>query len=136
MDITFTITMTEQQIPELIGLLGKMWANPDPAKQITIVKVQTEAPAPAEKPAEINAEATAPAPVIPAPDPVKAAPVKPVTAAQVQQAAGAFMDANPANMTVLQGILADLGVQAFPQIKTQDQLDTFAQKLREHGVTV
>lgn len=139
MDITFTITMTEQQIPELIGLLGKMWANPDPAKQITIVKVQTEAPTtttaavPADKPAEINAAATTTAP---APVPVITAPVKPVTAAQVQQAAGAFMDANPANMTVLQGILTDLGVQAFPQIKTQEQLDTFAQKLREHGVTV
>lgn len=133
MDITFTITMTEQQIPELIGLLGKMWANPDPAQQITIVKVQTEAPAPADKPAEINAAATTTAT---APVPVVASPVKPVTAAQVQQAAGAFMDANPANMTVLQGILAELGVQAFPQIKTQEQLDTFAAKLREHGVTV
>lgn len=133
MDITFTITMTEQQIPELIGLLGKMWANPDPAKQITIVKVQTEAPGPADKSDEINAAATTAAP---APVPVITAPVKPVTAAQVQQAAGAFMDANPANMTVLQGILAELGVQAFPQIKTQEQLDTFAQKLREHGVTV
>ena len=123
MDITFTITMTEQQIPELIGLLGKMWDNPDPTQQITIVKVAPNSPA--TKPIET------------APDiaPAIAPAIAPVSAAQVQQAAGAFIDADPANMAVLQGILAELGVKALPQLNPA-QLEVFAARLRERGVAL
>jgi len=134
MDITFTIAMTEQQIPQLIGLLGKMWANPDPAQQIAIVKVQQEAPA-IDKPIEDASQIVAAAPAVaPAIAPI-IAPAKPVSAAQVQQAAGAFIDADPANMAVLQGILAELGAKALPQLNPA-QLEVFAAKLREQGVAL
>ena len=93
-----------------------MWDNPDPTQQITIVKVAPNSPA--TKPIE-TAPAIAPA-------------IAPVSAAQVQQAAGAFIDADPANMAVLQGILAELGVKALPQLNPA-QLEVFAARLRERG---
>lgn len=134
MNITFTITMTEQQIPELIGLLGKMWANPDPAQQITIVKVQPEAPA-APKHTENAPQIVAAAPVIASAIAPSITPAKPVTAVQIQRVAGAFIDADPANMAVLQGILAELGAKALPQLNPA-QLEVFADKLREQGVAL
>ncbi|GEM_PF-6911733 len=132
MDITFTVKITEEGIPQLMGLLARMWDNPNPAAQVQVearpegkvVTVIPEAPA-AEAP-------QAPAPVEEKP---AAAVPKPVTSAQVQAAAGAFMDASPGNLGILQGLLAELGVQALPQL-SPDQLQLFAARLREHGVSV
>ena len=129
MDITFTIKITEEGIPQLIGLLAKMWNNPNPAANVTVEET------PEGKVVTVNPEVpTTPAPVqavpveTPAPAPVAAKP----TAAQIQAAAGAFMDAAPGNITILQNVLRELGATALPQLKP-DQLEAFAAKLREQG---
>ena len=121
MDITFTITLTDKQIPELIGLLHKISATPDP-RVVTVIEPRSGTPA-AEAASPITPEAPAAA----------AAPL--VTMAQVQAAAGAFMDAAPGNLSVLQDILAELGVQSLPQLKP-DQQQLFAASLRGYGVSI
>ena len=127
MNITFTITLDEQGIPQLIGLLSKMLANPDPGQQV-IVETHAEAPTRVK---------TAKPETAPAPDPANhtatlAPPQTALTVAQVQQAAGAFVDVAPGNMAVLQGILKNLGAQAVTQLKPE-QLQLFAAQLREKG---
>lgn len=127
MNITFTITLDEQGIPQLIGLLSKMLANPDPGQQV-IVETHTEAPTRVK---------TVKPETVPVPEPINhTAPLAPpqaaLTVAQVQLAAGAFVDVAPGNMAVLQGILKDLGAQAVTQLKPE-QLQLFAAQLREKG---
>lgn len=134
MDITLSIKITEEGIPQLMGLLAKMWDQPNPISTITVEKTEEG------KTVTLHRENPQPAPAAET-QPVQAQPVtppqamKPVTAAQVQAAAGAFMDASPNNLTILQGMLAELGVQAVPFL-TPEQVQIFAAKLREHGVTV
>jgi len=136
MEITFTVKITEEGIPQLMGLLARMWDNPNPAAQVRVetapegktVTVTPEAPAAAPHQATAPAAEAQPARRAPKPLP-------PVTAAQVQAAAGAFMDEAPGNIAILQGIMTDLGVQAFPQLQPE-QLQVFAARLREHGVAV
>lgn len=146
MDITLTIHITEKQIPELIGLLAKMWDNPDPTKNIEIhdglgqktvlIKKESEAEQPASVP---PAGTTAPV-VLPVPPsspelaPTPSAPNRP-SAAQVQAAAGAFMALDANNITVLQSIMQEFGVTAFPALK-DEQLDAFVKRLRDLGVAV
>lgn len=140
MDITFTVKITEEGIPQLMGLLAKMWDNPNPAAQVSVqstpeakvVTVSHETPTPIPPTAPQEAAPTVPA-AAPAPAPV--AQVAPVTTAQIQAAAGVFMDTAPGNMKVLQDLLAEQGVQALPQL-SPDQLQAFAARLREHGVAI
>lgn len=142
MEITFTVKITEEGIPQLMGLLAKMWDNPRPSDQIQVqhgtqgktVTVHVDSPA-AVPQQTAPAAAPAEAPTVPAAAPQRAAPATPVTAAQIQAAAGAFMDAAPGNMKVLQDLLAEQGVVALPQLN-QEQLQGFAARLREHGVAV
>jgi hypothetical protein len=147
MDITLTIHITEKQIPELIGLLAKIWDNPDPTKDIEIhdglgqktVWVMKEAKP--EQPASVPpAAATAPV-VLPVPPPLSpelaptpTTPNRP-NAAQVQAAAGAFVALDANNITVLQSIMQEFGVTAFPALK-DEQLDAFVKRLRDLGVAV
>ena len=118
MELTFTIKVTEDSIPELIGLLQKMQANPTPGKALE-EKPAAQPEAPAAQPAAKT----------------KPKPAPTITAEQIQAAAGAFMDAAPGNLSVLQSILAELGVQSLPQLKP-DQLQLFAASLRGYGVSI
>lgn len=147
MDITFTVKITEDGIPQLMGLLAKMWDNPNPTAGITVEKTQegktvtVKSPdLPEDAAKQVADELQNAKPVfIPAPAPAPAPVVQaaPVTVAQIQAAAGIFMDAAPQNMGILQGILAELGVQALPQLSAYpDKLQAFAARLREHGVTL
>lgn len=166
MDITFTIKITEKQIPEMIGLLAKMWDNPDPTANFEIIPeagqktvyVMKESKTSANAPAEAHMAATPAAPAAPAetaellspvfPGSAPAAQTAPTpeaaipptappapTAAQIQAAAGAFMAQAPNNITILQELMREMGVTAFPQLSNA-QLATFAQKLRDLGVAV
>lgn len=150
MDITFTIKITEKQIPEMIGLLAKMWDNPDPTANFEIipganqktVRVMKESKSPEEAPTEAHTAATptAPAPAAPAETAEQISPAFPEsppapTAAQIQAAAGAFMVQAPNNITILQELMREMGVTAFPQL-SNEQLSLFAQKLRDLGVAV
>lgn len=152
MDITLTIHITEKQIPELIGLLAKMWDNPDPTASVVVEdgqKVVTIQPGVTLTPATVSLQPE-PAPVAPS-APAEASdvtataediahgktyctPAKP-SAAQVQAAAGAFMALDANNITVLQRIMQEFGVTAFPALK-DDQLDAFVKRLRDLGVAV
>lgn len=123
MNIKFSIELTEKNIPQLMGLLAKMWDNPNPAEGITIIK-QSEVVT--EKPEVASVSA-----MTAAPDPEPAQPV-PLTAAQLQAAAGKFIDQNPNNLFVLQQLLSEIGAPAIPQL-TVEQRVLFTQKLRELG---
>lgn len=141
MDITFTIKITEKQIPEMIGLLAKMWDNPDPTKNFEIheepgqktVWVKKEAVSPESSPEASPVTATV-APEATVAATVPNTPARP-NAAQIQAAAGAFMAIDESNITVLQGIMREMGVTAFPQFN-EAQLDKFAQRLRGLGVAI
>lgn len=142
MDITLTIHITEKQLPELIGLLAKMWVNPDPTgnieiqeepakKTVRIIKEETQ-----EAQAPFTANMTAPvAPPAPVGTTMQETPGTP-GAAQIQAAAGAFMAIDPINnINVLQTIMREFGVSAFPELK-EDQFPAFVKRLRELGVKV
>jgi hypothetical protein len=118
MDISFTINLTDKQIPELMALLAKM--QDSGAAAVTVDAKPAAKPVPAAQEA---------------PSPVPAEAPRTVTADQIQAAAGAFMDAAPGNLSVLQSILAELGVQSLPQLKP-DQLQLFAASLRGYGVSI
>lgn len=137
MNIKFSIELTEKNIPQLMGLLAKMWDNPNPAEGITIVKQSESAPekqetpamsAPVAEPAPAPAVVTKPTPE-PTPEPTQSASL---TAAQLQLAAGKFIDLNPNNLFVLQQLLSEIGATAIPQL-TPEQRVIFTQKLRELG---
>lgn len=132
MDIIFTVKITEEGIPQLMGLLAKMWDNPNPAAQVSVERTSEGKTVTVHREEPVQVSPPTPA----TPTPVQAAPApqaKPLSPAQVQAAAGAFMDQAPGNMQVLQNLLAEQGVQALPQL-SDAQLQAFAQRLREHGV--
>lgn len=137
MNIKFSIELTEKNIPQLMGLLAKMWDNPNPTEGITIVKQSETTPEKPEVPtmsASVVEPATVPAMVAeptpePKPEPAQSASL---SAAQLQLAAGKFIDQNPNNLFVLQQLLSEIGATAIPQL-TQEQRVLFTQKLRELG---
>ena len=136
MDITFTVKITEEGIPQLMGLLAKMWDNPNPTAQVTVEKTEEGKTVTVHPETPAAPVRTTPATqVTPVPAVAPAVQAAPVTAAQIQAAAGAFMDQAPQNMKVLQDLLAEQGVQALPQL-SPEQLQAFAARLREHGVQV
>lgn len=135
MEITFTVKLTEEGIPQLIGLLGKMWANPDPGSQVVVTTHKTGAPT--------DIEITPPAPVavepqaVPAPVEAPAPVVEPeYTAEMIGRAAAQFVDQDPGNMDKLRGILLAMGVQAVTQLITQEQKAAFVARARKLGVKI
>lgn len=123
MDITFTVKITEEGIPQLMGLLAKMWDNPDPTAQVTVEQT-TEG-----KTVTVHQE--------PAAVPQQAAPVAPVaedyTAEAIGRAAAAFVDADPTNMDKLLACLQGMGVQAVTQLPDAAARTEFARRMRELG---
>lgn len=131
MEITFTVKLTEEGIPQLIGLLSKMWANPDPGSQVVVTTHKDGAATDIEITPPVPAPAAAPAPVS-AP-----APAEPeYTAEMIGRAAAEFVDRDPGNMDKLRGILLDMGVQAVTQLVTKDQKAAFAASARKLGVKI
>lgn len=128
MDMSISIHFTEENIPEIMGLLAKMFDNPNPLSNVTVAhagdtRVVTVNPAKAKaEPAPASAPASAPAPVEPS---------RP-TKEQLQLAAGNFMARAPGNLARLQEVLSDMGAPAVPSLR-DEQLELFAQKLRELG---
>ena len=118
MNIKFSIEMTEKNIPELMGLLVKMWDNPDPAASIVVEQkcdasvLKVKALQPVAEPIDV-----------------------PITKEQLQLAAGTFMAKDMNNLAILQTALQTIGAKAVPSLR-DDQLEPFAQKLRELGVAI
>lgn len=142
MDITFTITLTEEGIPQLMGLLAKMWDNPRPSDQIQVqhgaqgktVTVHVEPPAAVPQqtaPAEAQQQAVA----VPVASPAPSAPasVEDYSVEAIGRAAAAFVDADPTNMDKLLGCLQGMGVQAVTQLPDAAARAEFARRMRELG---
>ena len=120
-----------RRFPQLIGLLSKMWANPDPGSQVVVTTHTDGAPTDIEITPPAPAQAANPAPVS-AP-----APAEPdYTAEMIGRAAAEFVDRDPGNMDKLRGILLDMGVQAVTQLVTKAQKAAFAASARKLGVKI
>lgn len=146
-EINVHIKTGAEGIPHILDALLRLYERRGAEDTIPEVRVTADAPAAPGMPAALAAQHPVPekawateepqaAQAAPAPAPIPTPARKPVTAAQAQAAAGAFMDAAPGNLAVLQGIMRDLGVKALPELKTPEQLEAFADKLRGHGVTL
>jgi len=134
MEITFTAKIPDEGVGELLALLTRLWDSPNAVAEVSLKTMDNSKLDQAAAPAQQSAPA-APAPAAPAQPKAAQPAAKPVTAAQIQAAAGTFMDAAPGNLQVLQDILAELGAQSLPQLGPE-QLQAFAARLREHGVAV
>ena len=147
MNIKFSIEMTEKNIPELMGLLAKMWDNPDPAAisvfeqkfdaKVLTVKTPQPITEPIDEPIQTNSASETLTHSVPAPSSETRVPLTavPITKEELQLAAGTFMAKDMKNLTVLQAALLSIGATAVPSLR-DDQLEPFAQKLRELGVAI
>lgn len=142
MEITFSIKMTHESIPSLIGLLEQLHkAYPD-----TVVSLlnppgefapehehkhgTASTPVPASIPAPVPAQTPAPAP---APAPTTA---QDYTIEQIGRAAQSFMDADPGNINVLLDSLQQMGVQAVTHLTTPDMRAGFVARMQAAGMKI
>ena len=127
MDMSISIHFTEESIPEIMGLLAKMWDNPKPSSSVSVAQVgDTRVVTVNTMKAPIEATPAPASAPSPAPAPAK------LSKEQLQLAAGNFMARAPGNLARLQEVLSDMGAPAVPSLR-DEQLELFAQKLRELG---
>ena len=139
MDITFTIKITEEGIPQLMGLLARMWDNPDPTAQVVVEdtptgKTVTVAPEAHKAPVQTpSAPAVAPKPTA---EPEAPVAQETYTVEAIGRASAAFVDADPSNMDKLLATLQAMGVQAVTQLPDAAARAEFARRMRELGAKI
>lgn len=129
MDITFTVKIAEEGIPQLMGLLAKMWDNPNPTAQVRVER-SDEGKTVTANPETPAAPAAAPEPVA-APEAVVTSETYTVEA--IGRASAAFVDADPANMDKLLAALQAMGVQAVTQLPDAAARAEFARRMLALG---
>lgn len=136
MEITFTVKLTEQGIPQLMGLLARMMANPDPGAQVVVEKTEegksiTISPETPSTPVKVSMVANPELSVAAPP----AAPEQ-YSVEDIGRASAAFVDADPGNMDKLLATLQAMGVQAVTQLPDAAARAEFARRMRELGANI